>query len=51
MKIYTNFKYLVTVAFKKKKKIQKRKKKKKKIGWKQLHIKSLKVWQKICVRN
>ena len=27
------------------------KKKKKKIGWKQLHIKSLKVWQKICVRN
>ena len=32
-------------------KMQKKKKKKKKIGWKQLHIKSLKVWQKICVRN
>ena len=30
---------------------KKKKKKKKKIGWKQLHIKSLKVWQKICVRN
>ena len=29
----------------------KKKKKKKKIGWNQLHIKSLKVWQKICVRN
>ena len=28
-----------------------KKKKKKKIGWNQLHIKSLKVWQKICVRN
>ena len=32
-------------------KMQKKKKKKKKIGWNQLHIKSLKVWQKICVRN
>ena len=30
---------------------KKKKKKKKKIGWNQLHIKSLKVWQKICVRN
>ena len=32
-------------------KMQKKKKKKKKIGWNQINIKSLKVWQKICVRN
>ena len=28
-----------------------KKKKKKKIGWNQQNKKSLKVWQKICVRN
>ena len=42
---------ILELPSKKKLKISKMQKKKKKIGWNQLHIKSLKVWQKICVRN